>query len=198
MTLKMFNEASNEILSGVRDSVKGTDPAEVEKMIEILINSLDKRILIVGTGRSSLVGRAFAMRLMHLGFHVYVLGETITPSIRKGDIVVAVSGSGSTVLPVASARIAKKMGAEILAVTSNPRSPLGRLADHIVQVKAKYRPAREKDFFVRQLLGEHESLSPLGTMFELSAGIFLDCVIAELMSRLRETEGDLEKRHATI
>ncbi len=198
MTLKAFKEASDQILTGVRESVLGMSLTEIERMIDILMDSSERRILIVGTGRSSLVGRAFAMRLMHLGLDVYVLGETITPSIRKKDIVVAISGSGSTLLPVASARIAKKTGAKILAITSNPKSPLGRLADHVVRVRAKYRPAREKDFFMRQLLGEHESLMPLGTMFELSAGIFLDCVIAEMMSRLGETEGDLEKRHATI
>ena len=198
MTLKAFKEASHQILTGVKDSVQGMNPIEIERMIAMIMDSSERRILIVGTGRSSLVGRAFAMRLMHLGFDVHVLGETITPSIRRRDIVVAISGSGSTLLPVASARIAKKAGARIIAITSNPRSSLGRLADHVVRVRAKYRPAREKDFFMRQLLGEHESLMPLGTMFELSAGIFLDCVIAEMMSRLGETEGDLEKRLATI
>ena len=52
-----------------------------------------KRIFISGEGRSGLMGKAIAMRLMHGGFHVYVTGETITPSIAVGDLLIAISGS---------------------------------------------------------------------------------------------------------
>jgi len=41
-------------------------------------------------------------------------------------------------------------------------------------------------------------LAPLGTMFEISASIFLDSLIVELMSQLGETEGELRRRHATL
>src|SRR6478752_8347358 len=55
-----------------------------------------KRIFVIGEGRSGLMGKSFAMRLMHLGATVYVVGETITPSIAEGDLLVAISGSGTT------------------------------------------------------------------------------------------------------
>jgi D-arabinose 5-phosphate isomerase GutQ len=42
------------------------------------------------------MGRAFAMRLMHLGATSFVVGETITPSIQENDVFVAISGSGKT------------------------------------------------------------------------------------------------------
>lgn len=36
------------------------------------------------------------MRLMHIGYNSYVMGETITPALKKSDIYVAISGSGKT------------------------------------------------------------------------------------------------------
>ncbi|MEM2817946.1 MAG: SIS domain-containing protein, partial [Archaeoglobaceae archaeon] len=48
-----------------------------------------ERIFVVGIGRSGLVAKAFAMRLMHLGYKAFVIGETTTPRIEAGDLLVA-------------------------------------------------------------------------------------------------------------
>ena len=117
------------------------------------------------------------MRLMHLGFEVYVLGETITPAVGKGDLVVAISGSGTTKLAVTAATIGKEVGATVVAITSFPKSDLGRLADHVVQVKGRTKVAEETDYFTRQMTGVHEPLAPLGTIFEIACTVFLDSLI---------------------
>ena len=65
-------------------------------------------------------------------------------------------------------------------------------------VKGRTRVADEKDNFLRQLMGEHELMAPLGTVFEISLMTFLDGVVVELMRRLGLTESELKKRHATI
>ena len=198
MRLLAFREAADEILKDTEESIHTIPVDQIEKMVDVLLDSMKRKILIIGTGRSGLVGRSFAMRLMHLGYDVHVLGETITPAIGKKDIVVAISGSGATMLPVTSARIAKKVGAFIVAITSKPNSPLGKIADQIVHIRAKSKAAKQKDFFLRQIVGEHESLAPLGTLFEIAATIFLDSLIVELMRRLGKTEGELKARHATL
>ncbi|KPJ68548.1 MAG: 6-phospho 3-hexuloisomerase, partial [Syntrophobacter sp. DG_60] len=76
------------------DITDGISPDEFKKFIEIIINS--PRIYVVGAGRSGMVARAFAMRLVHLGRKVFVVGETVTPALRKEDTLLAVSGSGKT------------------------------------------------------------------------------------------------------
>ena len=55
---------------------------DVRGFITELLNA--KRIYVMGAGRSGLVAKAFAMRLMHLGMHAYVVGETITPALDTG------------------------------------------------------------------------------------------------------------------
>jgi len=198
MTLEWYKGASEEIVKSVQDSLSWILPGQVERMIDMMLEARERRILVMGVGRSGLVGKAFAMRLMHLGFNVHVIGETITPAIGKGDLIIAISGSGTTKLAVTAAEISKEVGAKIIAVTSYPESDLGRLADHIVQVRGRTKVAVETDYFLRQITGVHEPLAPLGTIFEMATTIFLDSVIVELMHRLGKTERELKARHATI
>ncbi len=193
-----FKEAYKEILNAAEKALSGINEEQIEHMTEFLINSYENRILVIGAGRSGLIGKSFAMRLMHLGFHVYVLGETITPSIGKGDLIIAISGSGSTQLSITASMIAKNVGASIIAITSYPNSELGRIADHVVQLKGRTKLAKETDYFLRQITGLHEPLAPLATIFEVSSLILCDSVIVELMVRMGKTEEDLRNEHATI
>lgn len=196
--LRTMHEIANFILK-VSNILK---EEQVEAMINLLIevyNKKNTKILVMGAGRSGLVGRAFAMRLMHLGYNVYVLGDTIVPSIGKDDIVIAISGSGRTKLIVTAAEAAKKVGAKVIAITSYPDSPLGKLADIVVEIPGRTKIAdTELDYFARQILGIHEPLAPLGTLFEDTALAFLDGVTVELMHRLGKTEDELRARHANI
>ncbi len=157
-----------------------------------------KRIFIHGVGRSGMVARAFAMRLMHLGFDVYVVGETITPAIHNGDLFIAVSGSGKTSSVNVVARVAKQKNAFLAAITSNPNSELGRRAGLVVHIKGRALRSLSPDYDARQLVGEHEPLVPLGTLFELTAMIFLDSVIDELMLRRNKGEKDLRAKHTDL
>jgi len=194
--MESFNMAVEEILHGIRKSMSLLDRREVDNFLDAIIQS--NKVLVVGQGRSGLVARAFAMRLMHLGIRVYVVGETITPAIERGDLLIAVSGSGTTSFVVNAAATAKKTGAEVAAVTSYPDSSLGKLADYKVVVKGRTKLSRSMDYTSNQILGIHEPLAPLGTMFELSAMVFLDSAVAELMHRLSRTEEEMRRRHATI
>jgi 6-phospho-3-hexuloisomerase len=196
--LAAYKRATDDLVASVQESLRRVDFGQVERMITEMLASTDRRILVLGAGRSGLIGRAFAMRLMHLGFKVYVVGETITPSVEKGDLLIALSGSGSTKFVVVGAEIGKTVGAKIIAITSYPDSDLARLADHVVNIKGRTKVADEKDYFLRQLMGEHEPMAPLGTVFEISLMTFLDGVVVELMRRLGLTESELRKRHATI
>lgn len=200
MALKAVRECLNQIATYISKLPSMLDYGQVEKMIDMLIyaQAANRSIFVVGAGRSGLIARAFAMRLMHLGFHVYVIGETITPAAGKGDILVAISGSGRTGIVVTVAQVAKQVGAKVIAVTSHPDSPLGQLADHIVFVPGRTKITEETDYFSRQILGIHEPVAPLGTLFEISAMVFLESIIVELMHRLGKTEEDLKARHATI
>ncbi|MEW6329147.1 MAG: 6-phospho-3-hexuloisomerase [Candidatus Micrarchaeota archaeon] len=167
-----------------------------EKFLRALLGA--RRIFIHGVGRSGMVARAFAMRLMHLGFDVYVVGETITPAIRKGDLFIAVSGSGKTSSVNVVARVAEQKKAFVVAVTSNQNSELARCADLAVQIKGRAPRSLSPDYDARQLVGEHEPLTPLGTLFELTTMVFFDAVIDELMLRRNKGENEMREKHTDL
>ncbi len=198
--MEWLKAAAEEILTGAQQAISELDFDQVEKMIQMILDARHKRIFVVGVGRSGFVGRAFAVRLMNLGFDVYFLGETITPAATKEDLIIVISGSGTTKLAITASSTAREIGAKVIAITSYPESQLGRTADHIVFVggRTKIGWPRKKDYLARQILGERETLSPLGSIFENNAMIFLDSLIVELMHRLGKTEEEMRKLHATI
>lgn len=122
------------------------------------------RIFFSGQGRSGLSAQMAAMRFMHLGRRSHFVGEATAPSVRAGDQLVLVSGSGQTPVSVGFARIARAEQAEVLLVTHQEVSPLRELADHTIVL-----PAAHSEQFG-------------GTLFEQSALIVLDAVLWDLMS----------------
>jgi 6-phospho-3-hexuloisomerase len=198
--LKWFKAAAEEIVAGIQSCIEELNMKDVERLIELLLESKDKKIFIVGMGRSGFVARAFALRLMNLGFNVYFLGETITPAAEKDDLLIAISGTGATKMVLTASTAAKEIGAKVVAVTSFPESPLGQMADQIITIKGRTKIGwpREEDYLARQIIGEREPLTPLGSVFENNCMVFLDSLVVELMHRLGRTEEDLKRRHATI
>jgi len=193
--MSFVKEVSSWILSGIGGVIQSIEEEEIVGMIEAIIGAREHKILLLGTGRSGFVGRAFALRLMHLGFNVYVSGETITPALSPEDLVLVISGSGTTTTVVAQAEVAKKVGSRIIAVTSHPDSPLASIADDVIVVKGRSKIDQITDYEGRQIAGVYQN-APLGTMFELSVMVFMDSVIAELMQKLGIHEIDLRRRHA--
>jgi len=198
--MEYFAQAYEELIKSISAALRGLDIEEVKTLLESLMDTRTRgnKVLVVGAGRSGLVGKAFAMRLMHLGFPVYVLGETINPNVGKGDMVIVISGSGKTTVPLAAAQMAKSLNAKVVAITSQEESPLAQTADLVVDIPGREDIALEDEYHIRQLKGQHESLAPMGTMFEDTTMIFLDSIIAELMNRLGLSVDSMRLRHATI
>jgi len=68
-----------EMADSIKKTTAGLDKAQTSAFFLRILDA--KRIYVTGAGRSGLIARAFAMRLLHLGFDVFVVGETVTPAI---------------------------------------------------------------------------------------------------------------------
>ncbi|MCQ2356819.1 MAG: 6-phospho-3-hexuloisomerase [Methanocorpusculum sp.] len=171
---------------------------EIDAFLAAILDA--KRIYVMGAGRSGLVAKSFAMRLMHMGMTSYVVGETITPAIGEGDLIVAFSGSGNTKTIGDIAETAKSLGVKVALISSTPDSRIGKIADYIIRIETQRDPvscgAHEHE--IRQMLGEHRSFAPLGTIFETASLIFGDAVISTLMDMTKIEESDLKRRHTNI
>ena len=155
------------------------DTGSVSSLVDSIFGA--KRIFLMGAGRSGLAAKAFAMRLMHMEFQVHVVGETTAPAVQPDDLVIAVSGSGETTSIANLGAISKKIGSKLATITSNKDSALGNISDVVVIIP-----------------GGQTQLAPLGTVFEISALVFLDSVISELMVRTGVSEAELRKGHTVF
>ncbi|MDD1708591.1 MAG: 6-phospho-3-hexuloisomerase [Methanoregulaceae archaeon] len=184
--------------SKIRDTAAGLSDSETEAFLSEILNA--ERIYVMGAGRSGLVAKAFAMRLMHLGFIAYVVGETITPAMRQKDLLVIFSGSGRTKTIADIADTAKEIGGRIALITSNRDSKIGWMADAIVIIENQRDEVRDEtaEYEIRQMTGEHKSFAPLGTLFETAAMVFADACISRLMEISKIDEKELKNRHANI
>lgn len=54
------------------------------------------------------------------------------------------------------------------------------------------------EYEIRQMMGEHRSFAPLGTLFETTAMIFSDALVSRLMELTETSETELKKRHTNI
>lgn len=196
--MELAKKSAEEILENVMRCLDDVGGRYIHEFVARITSA--RRVFLVGSGRSGLVARAFGMRLIHLGLPVYVVGETTTPPIGRGDALIAISGSGKTIHPLSIARVAKECSGQVIAVTSDKNSPLGRLADFVLIIKGRTKEdIKNHAHLERSLRGESAySYNPLGTIFESTAAIILDGIIVEMMRLMNKTETDLEQMHANI
>ena len=161
-------------------------------MAETLIQEVETapRIFGCAAGRSGFILRGFLMRLMHLGFTVYFVGETTTPRVRPGDLLIVMSGSGETAQPREMQRRANTAGARTLALTTHPESTIGREAQVTINI-----PGTTK----LTLNQEAKSVQCPGSLFEQATFLFLEAVVLILYQRrLGTSRGDVLDRHADL
>ena len=186
-----FDEIRRTVLDEMRRTLNRVSCEEVEALVREVAEA--GRVFVAGAGRSGLVMRSFAMRLAQLGLRVHAVGETTTPAVGSGDLLLIGSGSGVTKRLVHYAGTAAEAGARIAVATADPGSPAARLADLVVVIPAPT-PKSSKEA-VHQ---EYRSSQPMGTLFEQSLGVALDATVMLLMTRLEETGRSMFARHANL
>ena len=178
----------NLILAEVSAALTSVDQDDVPALEQLIQQA--RRIFVAGTGRSGLCVRAFAMRLMHLGLSAYIVGNVTTPGITDSDLLLIGSGSGRTASLVQYATRAKALKVTVALITTSRQSPLGELADHIIEIHA---PTPKSSVVARSF-----SIQPLGTLFEQTLGLLLDVISLQVMNELNVSAEQMFARHANL
>jgi len=197
--MNSFTNNSQSITSRIHEIISSVSLEENEKAIAEILSA--KSVFVFGAGRSGLVGRAFAMRLIHLGKIVHFVGDCTTPAITAEDILITISGSGKTSSVVQLAEAAKARNAKILAISSTTDSPLAEVADALVVIPIK-KDSDDKggNYLDRQLAPDEQfnKITPMGTLFELSVMIYFDSIVPVMMEKLGVSESHMKNNHANL
>jgi 6-phospho-3-hexuloisomerase len=180
-----IREAVQQILVEARSVLERIEPEPVDRLVEAVLSA--RRVYVAGEGRSGLVARTFAMRLVHLGMTAYACGETVTPAIESGDLCIACSGSGETPITCHRASVSRQVGATVAAIVAAPGMRLGSKADLEVVL-----PAPSK----------HSGASPSrqfgASLFEQSLLLFLDALVLLLQERRGASPESMFAKHANL
>ncbi|HHF98834.1 MAG TPA: 6-phospho-3-hexuloisomerase [Candidatus Aerophobetes bacterium] len=183
-----IEEIAANILSEIRNAINIVNEKEVDKFVNKIFSS--KRIFVAGAGRSGILIKAFAMRLMQMGFETYVVGETTTPAIREDDLLVLISGSGETEYSYHILKTARKVGACSYLITARRDSRMGKIACGKIVIPGPTKVSPQKrDENVAQVLG---------SLFEQAAFILLECILEKIARRINIQHEDILIRHANL
>lgn len=183
-----MDECMNELLVSLRETLSAVEPGTLDRIVDAMLSA--SGLFVVGAGRSGLVVRMFAMRLMHLGLDVHVVGETVTPAAEPADLLLCVSGTGETESVFRVLERAQHLGVQILLLTAKPSSRMGEIAHHVIRI-----PATTKHTVAET--EEADSQIP-GTPFEQAALVILEATVNELALKLRSTHQERIQRHANL
>lgn len=175
-----FYSSVRYILEEGKKVIDSIDFESIKLTTDSILRS--KQSFVYGVGRSGIVGKAFAMRLVQLGLKAYFIGESTTPIVEKGDTVILISNTGETSSAIQTAEIVNRVGAHSVVLTSKPESTLAGLAEVLITLKMPEKIDTD--------------LAPLGTLFEDMAIIVLDGMISEIMERKGENDESMRSRHA--
>lgn len=111
---------------------------EMNAVVDMISRSKGK-VVVTGIGKTGLIGRKIAASLASTGTLAVFMNATDAVHgdlgmVCRGDVVLAISNSGSTIEITNILPPLRKIGASIVALTGHPDSPLGREADLILNI----------------------------------------------------------------
>ena len=167
------------VIDEIADVLAAVTPEDLAALTDF-VSERPGRWFVTGQGRSGLVARMVAMRLMHLGRPTHVVGDATAPAIEAGDHLIALSSSGATPVTMHLAEVATQKGADLLAITSKPDSTISRVASATVHLRT----------------GTSAQFG--GSLFEQSALLLFDAVILSLTDQSPGLHDAMSRRHANL
>lgn len=181
-----MDNSLNKILFQLSSDAKKIEFNE-KKLLDLICNS--HHIFLAGAGRSGLSAKAFANRLLHLGFDVSVIGEITSPHTHPSDLLIVVSSSGETESLKCLVKTAKSNNVKIITLTTNDNSTISKYSEQVILLPGKSKYDRDTNTQIQQ---------PMGAEFEQMSYLFLDGIVLDLKNQLNITEQQMFANHADL
>ena len=161
------------------DEINSVEYTADIKSIVNLINT-SKTIFALGNGRSGLISKALANRLLHLGFNVHSIGEITCPKVKPNDLLIVFSKTLNNENIINNIKQSIKCDAKVLIITSDGYKKACQYADEIIHIKCS------------------NTSQPMGTLFEQSSLIISDSLVLDIMNHKKYDTSVLSNNHANI
>lgn len=122
-----------------------------------------------------------------MGYISYVVGETITPALKEGDLLIVASASGETNNVCQAVKSAQKENVEVIAITANEQSTLYKLQQALITIKVS-----------TKFNTVNITKQPLGSLFEQALLIIFDAIILKIAKENENMNSVMAMRHANV
>ena len=130
----VFRKIIKSNVQGLLDTEEVLDLSDLEKTIHYIEQA--KKILIVGVGPSGLLAHDLQSKITRVFSEKYCKSEMDAYSslieaslLSEDDLVISISFSGMSTLPINIINEGKRHGAKAVAITGNPGSEIANLSD---------------------------------------------------------------------
>jgi arabinose-5-phosphate isomerase len=144
MTKRSVIETGREVLeieAGAVRSLSARLDDHFAKAVDLIFRT-KSRIIVIGMGKSGLVGRKIAATLASCGtpamfVHPAEAGHGDLGMILKGDVILAVSYSGETREILDMLEFIKRVGVRLITITGHKTSRLARYSDIVLDARVE-------------------------------------------------------------
>ena len=142
----IFKKLSAQGFMSLESTLRTLSPEAVNNAARLL--SECKRVVVIGLGASGAVALSAASKLMRSGCNAAAYSDThmqviAASQLKKGDVLLGFSQSGSTREVVEAMRSARERGVYTVSVTSKERSALARVSDVVLLTESEDVPYGE-------------------------------------------------------
>jgi arabinose-5-phosphate isomerase len=136
-TARKVLEIEAQAIQGLVDRIDG----RFDRALDLLI-ACSGRVVVTGMGKSGLIGQKISATLASTGTPSLYLHPTEAihgdlGRVVKGDVLLAISYSGTTDEILALVPQVKRLGSPIVTLTGNPKSPLAAVSDVALDVSIR-------------------------------------------------------------
>ncbi len=124
----------------VRETVRQLDLESLDRVVSVLVQA--RRVDLYGVGASAFVALDLQQKLHRIGRGVHAWPDphsalTSAALLGPGDVAIGISHTGQTHDTIDCLAKAKSVGATTVAITNFSRSPITKLADHLLTTAAR-------------------------------------------------------------
>lgn len=161
--MEVYNKHIADIKITLDETRTYLNPTAMEKSAEALRNA--RSISIIGLGNSAPIAQDAAHKFLRAGLPASAYSDNhmqmiVTSHLGPGDVVMAISHSGSSVDIVSALERAKSNGATTICITNHGKSPVDKHTDFLL-----YTNAQETKYSILAMTSRIAQLAVIDTLY---------------------------------
>lgn len=162
-TFQIYEKVCDDIYYSLESTKKAINPETLQKASEAIMSA--NKIVVLGLGNSAAVALDASHKLLRIGCSAYAYTDNhmqviAASHLKKGDVVIGISHSGSSKDVIEAMQIARERGAVTICITNKGKSPIQKHSDLVL-----YTASEETKYNILALTSRIAQLSIIDALY---------------------------------